>query len=63
MTINVDLPFLLWFSVLYNAQIMARMFYITVSTFLAATLIVIYFTVLCYYASLFLALAALGEDD
>lgn len=46
---------------LYNAQMMARMFYITVSTFL--TLSVIYSTFLCYYASLFFALITLEEND
>lgn len=46
---------------LYNAQMMVRMFYITISTFL--TLNVIYSTFLCYYASLFLALTALEEND
>lgn len=38
MTINVDLSFLLSLNMFCNVQIIASMFYITVSTLLAATL-------------------------
>lgn len=63
MTINADISFLLWLSMLHNTQVIARMFYTTVSTFLAATLSVTYSTFLCYYASLLLALTTLEEED
>lgn len=63
MTINLDISFLLWLRMLYNAQMMARKFRITISTFLAATFNGFYSTFLCYYASLFLALSTLEEDD